>query len=1005
MSSSFIVDVFSELYKEDGLLVLAPGLGLNRVISKFLQYYSSAKAAKKLVFCLNTVGDEDSLLSILLSSGVKPTDLPKVLTNETLTAERAEMYAEGGCFIVTSRILIIDLLKEQVDPKRVSGMLVCNAHKVGMASIETFIIRIFKQGNRDGFIKGFTDNPDNLVSGFAKVDRLLKNLFCKKLYLWPRFHMRVSQQLSVAPPEVIELTQPLTHHMKAIQAAILVAMRVTINELKKATPHLHTDHLNLEMGISRNLDIAIKAQLDPEWHNLSMRTKDLVQDLTTLRKTLELLLRYDAVTFYSYLRMLHAGQNMQQKISMWITSAAGDTIFERSKWRVLQVLSPDEAAQFKQKPVSRGRERVSLASEKADKLRQALKLKHELKGYIEVPPKWLLLMDVMKEIRTEYADKKAAKKAQDGYDERILILVKETRSAMEITECLSSGPQVVLMNRYNNLVGRQCTLIRERISSKKRVNKTSSNAPPSRGFITGQQQQQQRQQELSQRQQQAFPEGGADAILAESNLTLSDVKKLSTDDQLLVCEEIALRDNSIVAGKKRGHSVHETSSVSSSSRKRAAPFQPSSSNPYGRPNNPIRNIIEDNEEIFESSTNTGCEDREAADAITLEGNMQFAGLDAEVKDLEDLHVVILTTSELEQHSDFLTDYSPSRVILFDPDVSTVRTLELHQAELNQCQKPFSSAGGGTAMKIYFLMYKGSVEEHRYVAALDREKRSFEKLIDDKATMVISLPDFSDDLSREEAADRSLTLTDTRGSSSSSSKKASKRVIVDLREFRSSLPSLLHSSGLEIIPETLVVGDYILSPDICVERKGIADLFQSFSSGRLYNQVEQMLKHYSFAALLIEFQQDKSFSLQSRSELSSDIQLHNICSKLSLLMLEFPRLKLIWSRTPNATADIFKSIKINHDDPDVKKAVECGQGAATDDNRDAGATSKEARARDDARNILLSLPGVNNLNIHAIINNVENIASLSKMTAAQLEALVGPVNSKKLAQFFSQTPRR
>lgn len=33
-----------------------------------------------------------------------------------------------------------------------------------------------------------------------------------------------------------------------------------------------------------------------------------------------------------------------------------------------------------------------------------------------------------------------------------------------------------------------------------------------------------------------------------------------------------------------------------------------------------------------------------------------------------------------------------------------------------------------------------------------------------------------------------------------------------------------------------VGDYVLSPDIVVERKALADLFASLGSGRLYNQV-------------------------------------------------------------------------------------------------------------------------------------------------------------------------
>lgn len=88
-----------------------------------------------------------------------------------------------------------------------------------------------------------------------------------------------------------------------------------------------------------------------------------------------------------------------------------------------------------------------------------------------------------------------------------------------------------------------------------------------------------------------------------------------------------------------------------------------------------------------------------------------------------------------------------------------------------------------------------------------------------------------------------------------------QVIVDMREFMSSLPNILHQKGMRIIPVTLEVGDYILSPLICVERKSIQDLFQSFTSGRLYNQVDTMVRYYRIPVLLIEFSQDKSFSFQ------------------------------------------------------------------------------------------------------------------------------------------------
>ncbi|CAN0421673.1 unnamed protein product, partial [Scytosiphon promiscuus] len=63
-------------------------------------------------------------------------------------------------------------------------------------------------------------------------------------------------------------------------------------------------------------------------------------------------------------------------------------------------------------------------------------------------------------------------------------------------------------------------------------------------------------------------------------------------------------------------------------------------------------------------------------------------------------------------------------------------------------------------------------------------------------------------------------------------------------------------GFELVPLVITVGDYVLTPEICVERKSLSDLFQSMTSGRLFNQVEAMLKHYKVPVLLIEFNPDK-----------------------------------------------------------------------------------------------------------------------------------------------------
>lgn len=55
----------------------------------------------------------------------------------------------------------------------------------------------------------------------------------------------------------------------------------------------------------------------------------------------------------------------------------------------------------------------------------------------------------------------------------------------------------------------------------------------------------------------------------------------------------------------------------------------------------------------------------------------------------------------------------------------------------------------------------------------------------------------------------------------------------------------------------------------------------------------------------------------------------------------------------------------------------------------------------AQNILLSLPGVNHNNFRDIMNHVNSLAELSKLGLKELEPLAGPVNAKKLYNFFRQ----
>lgn len=258
-------------------------------------------------------------------------------------------------------------------------------------------------------------------------------------------------------------------------------------------------------------------------------------------------------------------------------------------------------------------------------------------------------------------------------------------------------------------------------------------------------------------------------------------------------------------------------------------------------------------------------------------------------------------------------YKPWYTIFYDYNISCIRMLEVYQATYCSPEK----------CKIYLLIYDGSAEEQKYFSNLRSEKESFERLIKEKCSMVIpverdgknglNLDLIRGELEHENVIENSIRdqtknlekfnknknlyfcndclqqMEDEDDYPTSSLDEAEKelneqtegpkictccrrinrsqvirqKVIVDMREFRSVLPSIIHKRGLDVLPATISIGDYILTPDICVERKSISDLTQSLQSGRLYSQCKMMIRHYKKAFLLIEFDQNRSFSMKGK----------------------------------------------------------------------------------------------------------------------------------------------
>ena len=373
---------------------------------------------------------------------------------------------------------------------------------------------------------------------------------------------------------------------------------------------------------------------------------------------------------------------------------------------------------------------------------------------------------------------------------------------------------------------------------------------------------------------------------------------------------------------------------------------------------------------------------------------------------DNVHLCVYDRRSAWSASEFLRSVCAKYIIMYDPDPNLTRELEVYAAEHSE----FS-------VRVYFLVYEGSVEERCYLASVEQERHAFRQLIEHKSLMAetdVAASAVAVGGSETAARRQNKKTSSATAASSSSTRKGggsvlaagealeNSCVVVDTREFRSSLPLMLHQEGIEIIPMTLTVGDYILTPKRCVERKSIPDLFGSLKSGRLYKQAEQMCRHFEQPMLLIEFDEDRDFRLVD--DIPREISDWSVQSKLVLVILHFPALHFLWMSSPRQTASCFVKLKANQDEPEDHIARIAGV-----DGEEVGAAHAFDSTREDAsyvgsQDALRRIPGITASNWKAVTKTVPNLAALARMTAEQLRKVLGGKGlARKAYNFFHKEP--
>lgn len=911
--------LFQELRAEDELVVLARGLGLMRLVTNLLHSYDAA--GNNLIVVVGAEDRENAWIGEALaehaaiSMSPKARGLTVVNTDFQSVGAREKMYAGGGIFSITSRILVVDLLTSLLDPETITGLVLLHADRAIATSLEAFILRVYRQKNKVGFLKAFSDNPDPFTIGFSPLATMMRNLFLRKASLWPRFHVTVAQALEgKKKAEVIELEVPMTDSMKEIQNAIMECVEVSIHELKKGNSGLEMDDWNLDSALLKNFDVMVRRQLDPNWHRVSWKTRQIVNDLTVLRGLLNSIVTYDAVSFLQHLNTIHAAHSpppgsTRQTQSPWLFLDAAQTIFDTARRRVYSA-SAKAAAQ----------------EDNIDSLRPVL----------EELPKWALLAEVLDEIdRDLYFDPPG----RDDSNGTILIMCSNTDTCRQLRDYM------------------QTMHVKPKVEKRAGEEENEEDAhKPSAAFMM------RRKLRNYLRWKKQFAQVSA-TLFSENQKALNGA-----------------------ADSRPGQGGFRGGRAPAHKRRRMRGGGNLGSAMGRAENGSIIQYFEKPGEVADLMAEVQLTEEEALQkeevvADPLDNMEDFFQL-YEMQDLVAIHAY-----DGDQDEHVLEEVKPRYIIMYEPDASFIRRVEVYRSSHNDRN-----------VRVYFMYYGGSVEEQKYLASVRREKDAFTKLIKERASMSIVMT--VDPHGVEDPQEAFLRTVNTRiaGGGRLAATAQPPRVVVDVREFRSSLPSLLHGRSMIIVPCMLTVGDYILSPNICVERKSVSDLISSFKDGRLYSQAETMFLHYKNPMLLIEFDQNKSFTLEPFADLSGSLTSvaptnvsSDLQSKLVLLTLAFPKLRIIWSSSPYQTAEIFESLKTQEEEPDPIAAVRAGL--------DKDTKAEEQVFNLEPQEMLAIVPGVTPQNIKNIVLEAENIREVANMTVGELEPMVGKSAGRRIEEFF------
>lgn len=209
------------------------------------------------------------------------------------------------------------------------------------------------------------------------------------------------------------------------------------------------------------------------------------------------------------------------------------------------------------------------------------------------------------------------------------------------------------------------------------------------------------------------------------------------------------------------------------------------------------------------------------------------------------------------------------VIFYEPIPSEIRSIQRR-----------GRTGRKEAGRVIVLIAKGTRDEAFYWSSFHKEKRMREVLEDLKK----SFPKVDE---RQKSLDSFFSLP----------REEKKYIYVDARELTSPVPRELLNFGIISKPKKLVVGDYIISEKVGIERKTVEDFLDSIMDGRLLDQALRLKRAFPKPLMIIEGE-----GLYSKR----DIHANAIRGALIAIALDIG-IPLLFTKNEKETAELIASI--------------------------------------------------------------------------------------------------